>query len=30
MNPTQALNLNQMLVGPTLMNTTGIMLFSFR
>ena len=27
MNPTQALNMNQMLVGPTLMNTTVIMLF---
>jgi ABC-2 type transport system permease protein len=29
MNPTQALNINQMLVGPTLMNTTVIMLFLF-
>jgi len=29
MNPTQALNMNQMLVGPTLMNTTVIMLFLF-
>ena len=29
MNPTQALNVNQMLVGPTLMNTTVIMLFLF-
>ncbi len=29
MNPTQALNVNQMLIGPTLMNTTVIMLFLF-
>ena len=29
MNPGQALNVNQMLVGPTLMNTTVIMLFLF-
>ena len=29
MNPGQALNINQMLVGPTLMNTTVIMLFLF-
>ena len=29
MNPTQAMNINQMLVGPTLMNTTVIMLFLF-
>ena len=29
MNPTQPLNINQMLVGPTLMNTTVIMLFLF-
>src|SRR5687767_1077154 len=29
MNPTQALNINQMLVGPTFMNTTVIMLFLF-
>src|SRR3954468_20477948 len=29
MNPTQALNVNQMLIGPTLMNTTVIMLFVF-
>jgi len=29
MNPTQALNINQMLVGPTLMNTTVIFLFLF-
>ena len=29
MNPAQALNMNQMLVGPTLMNTTVIMLFLF-
>jgi ABC-2 type transport system permease protein len=29
MNPTQSLNINQMLVGPTLMNTTVIMLFLF-
>jgi ABC-2 type transport system permease protein len=29
MNPTQALNVNQMLVGPTFMNTTVIMLFLF-
>ena len=29
MNPTQTLNVNQMLVGPTLMNTTVIMLFLF-
>ena len=29
MNPTQALNINQMLIGPTLMNTTVIMLFLF-
>ena len=29
MNPGQALNVNQMLVGPTLMNTTVIMLFFF-
>jgi ABC-2 type transport system permease protein len=29
MNPTQALNINQMLVGPTLSNTTVIMLFLF-
>ena len=29
MNPAQALNINQMLVGPTLMNTTVIMLFLF-
>lgn len=29
MNPNQALNINQMLVGPTLMNTTVIMLFLF-
>ncbi len=29
MNPTQTLNINQMLVGPTLMNTTVIMLFLF-
>jgi len=29
MNPTQALNINQMLVGLTLMNTTVIMLFLF-
>ena len=29
MNPNQPLNINQMLVGPTLMNTTVIMLFLF-
>lgn len=29
MNPTQALNINQMLIGPTLMNTTVVMLFLF-
>lgn len=29
MNPAQSLNINQMLVGPTLMNTTVIMLFLF-
>jgi ABC-2 type transport system permease protein len=29
MNPTQALNVNQYLIGPTLMNTTVIMLFLF-
>ena len=29
MNPTQVLNLNQMLIGPTLANTTVIMLFFF-
>ncbi len=29
MNPGQAMNINQMLVGPTLMNTTVIMLFLF-
>jgi ABC-2 type transport system permease protein len=29
MNPGQSLNINQMLVGPTLMNTTVIMLFLF-
>ena len=29
MNPTQSLNINVMLVGPTLMNTTVIMLFLF-
>jgi ABC-2 type transport system permease protein len=29
MNPGQTLNINQMLVGPTLMNTTVIMLFLF-
>jgi len=29
MNPGQALNVNQMLIGPTLMNTTVIMLFLF-
>ena len=29
MNPMQTLNINQMLIGPTLMNTTVIMLFLF-
>ncbi|HYB94261.1 MAG TPA: ABC transporter permease [Vicinamibacterales bacterium] len=29
MNPNQALNINQMLIGPTLMNTTVVMLFLF-
>ena len=29
MNPNQTLNINQMLIGPTLMNTTVIMLFLF-
>ena len=29
MNPNQPMNINQMLVGPTLMNTTVIMLFLF-
>lgn len=29
MNPTQAMNINQMLIGPALMNTTVIMLFLF-
>ena len=29
MNPTQALNINQMLIGPTLMNTTVVFLFLF-
>jgi ABC-2 type transport system permease protein len=29
MNPNQAMNINQMLIGPTLMNTTVIMLFLF-
>ena len=29
MNPSQALNVNQMLIGPTLMNTTVLMLFVF-
>ena len=29
MNPTQALNINQMLIGPTFMNTTVIMLLVF-
>jgi ABC-2 type transport system permease protein len=29
MNPMQSLNINQMLIGPTLMNTTVIMLFLF-
>ena len=29
MNPNQPLNMNQMLIGPTLMNTTVIMLFFF-
>ena len=29
MNPNQPLNINQMLIGPTLMNTTVIMLFLF-
>jgi ABC-2 type transport system permease protein len=29
MNPTQAMNINQMLIGPTFMNTTVVMLFLF-
>ena len=29
MNPNQTMNINQMLIGPTLMNTTVIMLFLF-
>ena len=29
MNPNQAININQMLIAPTLMNTTVIMLFLF-
>ena len=29
MNPTQSLNINQMLIGPTFMNTTVVMLFLF-
>lgn len=29
MNPTQPMNINQMLIGPTLMNTTVVMLFLF-
>src|SRR5688572_31304388 len=29
MNPNQTLNINQMLIGPTLLNTTVIMLFLF-
>ena len=29
MNPTQSLNINQMLIGPTLMNTTVVFLFLF-